>query len=149
MIKTWRTKEKKWFQPSNKRHTVNEYIYIEVNFPRQGNTGFFANGRYFTIIDGQKIILPDSEFRSFISFEQAKEVEDNLIQQDFTNTRNIVEALKERTIQFTLLQIEKEHLEDPDENNYGISSADLEDWVEPEPEPEPIEEEEEQTNTED
>ena len=147
MIKTWRTKEKKWFQPSNKRHTVNEYIYIEVNFPRQGNTGFFANGRYFTIINGQKIILPDSEFRSFISFEQAKEVEDNLIKQDFTNTRNIVEALKERTIQFTLLQIDKEFQEN-NNNNYGISSADLEDWVEPEPEPEPIEEKE-QTNTED
>ena len=148
MIKTWRTKEKKWFQPTNKRHTVNEYIYIEVNFPRLGNTGFFANGRYFTIINGVKLVLPDSEFRTFVSFEKAKEVEDNLIQQDFTNTRNIVEALKERVVQFTLLQIEKEHLEDPDENNYGISTADLEEWIEPEPEIIDLEPIEEETNTE-
>ncbi len=143
MIKTWKTKEKKWFQPTNKRHTVNDYIYIEVNFPRLGNTGFLANGRYFTIIDGQKLILPNSEFKTFVSFEKATEIENTLIQQDFTNTRNIVEALKERVVQFTLLQIQKEHLENPIENNYGISVADLEEWVEPEP----IDEEEE-TNTE-
>ena len=108
---------------SYNRKLYEKKVHLKVNIPIFGSENARPSGYYFFILDnGQEVQL--GEFKSNISYDFVRDYEDNNLQ-DFTNKRNIIDAILERTEQFMMVQLDLEHQENNDAN-WGINSSNIE-----------------------